>query len=381
METNASIKTLLGFSIAMAASGPMPAQEPKSAQASKAAERVPLEGGEPTPAKAVSLLVEQLRRHSPKPTVAADRLGLYMIDVTNGEVTLIADQPGPGLTQCGSPTWSNDGSKILYDATPGTQFNLTHLEAFELVQGRLVLTELGPGNCPTFSPTNDRIAFLLNAGAVLDTESGVWMMQADGLNRRLLGTYGVPKWSPYGRQLMIISFSTPREVIVMDARPEKSGVLRIPDYKIYSVTNWAGDETIVAIIGSDDVGAGDTIALIDVGDPEHGKIKEVLWKREKGRDVKLHYPVYSPITRRCVFGLEESRGMALYSFLHGRPDPPRRLEPDGFDHKITGLAYSPDGRYVLFSSDRTEQRTRGPQPGRDDTERQNSKVGESRKTP
>lgn len=242
------------------------------------------------------------------------------------------------------------------------------------------MTGLGPGNCPTFSPTNDRISFLLNAGAVVDTESGVWMMRADGSERHLLGLYGFPKWSPYGRQLMIISFTAVREVTIMDARPEKSGALRIPGHQIHTVPNWAGDETIVAVIGPDAVGAGDTIALIDVGDPGHGKIKEVLWKKENGRDVKLHYPVYSPITRRCVFGLEESRGMALYSFLHGRPDPPARLEPEGFDHKITGLAYSPDGRYVLFSSDRIEQRPRGPEPGRDRSERKNSEAGDSRKT-
>ncbi len=356
METNARIQALLGLSIVLAASRPMQAQEPNSAQAPKAAERRQLKAGEPTPEKAVSLLVEQLRRHPAKPTVAADRFGLYMIDVTNGEVTLIADQPDPGFTQCSSPAWSHDGRKILYDASPGSNYNLTHLKALELIEGRLVLTDLGPGNCPTFSPTNDRISFLLNDGAVPNAESGVWMMRADGLERRLLGSYGFPKWSPFGRQLMIISFTAVREVTIMDARPEKSRVLRIPGHQIYTVPNWAGDETIVAAIGSEDVGAGDTLALIDVGDPAHGKIKEVLWKKENGRDVKLHYPVYSPSTRRCVFGLEESRGMALYSVLRGRPDPPRRLEPEGFDHKITALAYSPDGRYVLFASDRTEPR-------------------------
>ena len=74
---------------------------------------------------------------------------MYLIDVPSGEVTLIADQPDPGLTQCGSPMWSNDGRRILYDATPGTQFSLTRLKAIDLVDGRLAVTDLGPGNCPS----------------------------------------------------------------------------------------------------------------------------------------------------------------------------------------------------------------------------------------
>ena len=357
MNAKPLIVILSGLSSLLAVGGPIQAQEPKPAAAPKPSTAKPEDGRE-SPARAVALLAEQLRRNPPEASTGADRVGLYMIDVTNGEVVLVADRPHPGLTQCGSPAWSNDGRRIVYDATPGTQFNLSHLEAIGLAAGRPAVTDLGAGNCPTFSPTDDRIAFLLNPGAVPNAETGVWMMQADGSERRLLGSYGVPKWSPHGRQLMVISFSTPREVTVMDARPEKSGVLRIPDHQIFSVANWAGDGTIVAIIGPEADAAGTAIALIDVNDPSHGKIKEVLWKKENDPAVKIYYPVYSAMTRRCVFVREEPKGMALYAFQHGRPDPPRRLEPEGFDRRITGLAYSPDGRYVLFSSDRTAQRPR-----------------------
>jgi hypothetical protein len=38
--------------------------------------------------------------------------------------------------------------------------------------------------------------------------------------------------------------------------------------------------------------------------------------------------------------------------VHGKPDPPKRLEPQGFDTTIQDLAISPDGRYVVFASDR-----------------------------
>ena len=93
--------------------------------------------------EAVARLVEQLKRHPIEPKAAADRAAIYLMDLANGEVTLIADQPAPGITQCGSPTWSNDGRRILYDATPGTQFTVTRLKSIELRDGRLTVTDLG----------------------------------------------------------------------------------------------------------------------------------------------------------------------------------------------------------------------------------------------
>jgi hypothetical protein len=60
-------------------------------------------------------------------------------------------------------------------------------------------------------------------------------------------------------------------------------------------------------------------------------------------------------------GLNIARA-ALYSFRHGQTDPPRRLEPEGHDNHLLDLAYSPDGRYNLFASDRPGLRPRGLAP-------------------
>src|SRR3954454_17761374 len=127
------------------------------------------------PSPAMIRLFEALKRNPAKPSEGADRLGVYLMDGARGEVTLNADTPGPGLTQWGSPAWSNDG-KIYFDATPGTQWNLTRLEALELVDGTPRVIDLGPGNCPVPSPSGDRIMFLLNAPPVPDGEPGVWIM-------------------------------------------------------------------------------------------------------------------------------------------------------------------------------------------------------------
>jgi hypothetical protein len=331
------------------------AQEPEP---NRLAPRVPgkQDSEKMTPDAEVSRLVRALREHPvPRPAVD-DGLGrIYAIDVETGEVTLIADESARGLTACGSPTWSHDGRRILFDAFPRGSMHLAHVKSIEPVAGRPQVADLGLGNCPTFSPDDKRIAFIRNPGAVTDTPGGVWMMQADGTGRHRLGADGRPRWSPDGHCLMLIGWSTPFEVTLMDAKPEKSGVLRFAGNGIYATPSWAGPGTIVAFVGAE--GRGDTLALIDVGEPQRGKVKEVLWKRTQP-GLEVIDPVYSASRRECVFIGASREGMALYAVRLDRPGPPVRLEPGDHDALIWDLAFSPDGRYVLFGSTRPDRRRR-----------------------
>ena len=351
---------LVGLAIIAAAWHPILAQSPATAESSKAA--VKPKDGTQAITDAVDQLVEQLRRHPPPLSKAADRsAGLYMIDLSTGEVTLVADEPDEGVNFCGSPTWSYDGKRILFDAMK--QVQLARIKAIEVIAGKLTVTDLGVGNCPTSSPAGDRIAFLLNSGGVPGAHAGIWLMQADGSQRRLLGSYGRPKWSPDSRQFMIIDFAIPANISLMDVKPEKSGPLQIPNLQFYSVPSWASDGIIVAVVGTE---FGDTIALVDVTNPPQGRITEVLWKmnfKGKGIGVSPLYPAYAVGSRRCVFIGKGNEGMALYSFQAGHADPPKRLEPEGSDTLIQDVALSPDGRYAVFSSSRTGPRQRGSAPG------------------
>ena len=132
----------------------------------------------------------------------------------------------------------------------------------------------------------------------------------------------------------------------MDANPEKSRLLQIPDHEIHSDPNWVAKGTIVAVIGRT---KGDTIALIDVSDPRRPAITEVLWQKQDGPDVEPFYPVYSAATRRCVFVGVNAKGGALYSIQKGRAGSAKPLGPRGYEPKITGLTYSPDSRYLIYS--------------------------------
>jgi hypothetical protein len=313
---------------------------------------------------AIDQLVKDLRQYPARPSKSPERIaGLYLVEVKTGEVTLIADDPQPGPTFCGSAAWSNDGKRILFDAMDTKKVALAHMKVIEQFEGQLTVTDLGVGNCPVFSPSGDQIAFLLNHGGVPGAQGGLWLMQADGSGRRRLSGGSRPDWSPDGQQFMITGFSIPAHVTLMDAKGTRIGVVHMPQgLQLYSVPHWVSPGTIVAAVGPD---FGDSIALLDVTDSARVKVKEVLWKRNfKGKDVGVN-PVdvaYVASTGTGVFVGEAREGKTLYGFERGQSVPPRRLEPAGYDSLVQDLALSPDGRFALFSSNRSGPRHRGSAP-------------------
>ena len=306
--------------------------------------------GSPAASDAAERLVEQLKKHPALPSEKKERYGLYLIDVDRGTVTLIADEPSPGLTHCGSARWSRDGKRVLFDATPGNKWNQTHLFAIDAGEGRPKMTDLGPGNCPSPSPDGKLVAFLLNPGAVPDAESGLWIMNADGSGRRHLGSFGRPYWSPDNRQLLIVSFSDPCRLSLMDVETKKVRPVEIPGQQVSSIPSWVDQNTLVATIGTGDERA---IALVNVTNPEQGKIKEVLREKDGKPKVIPAYPVYLDRPQLGFFVNANPRGMSLYSIQQGEAARPKRVERDGFDKLIAEIAPSPDGRYLIFCSDRT----------------------------
>lgn len=306
-------------------------------------------GGE-TPARAAARLAEQLRSHPAQTSKGVYRRALFLMDLQSGDVTMIADEPDPGADSCGSPRWSYDGRRILFDAMPNQQFHLLHIKAIEVGADSPRMTDLGPGARPTFSPENARIAFLLHDNAVPGAEAGVWVMQADGSQRRRAGYFGMPFWSPDDRQFLIVGFNDPRELRLVNLDKADAQVVKLPGQAVFGWPSWAHAGTVAAIIGS--AGKGDSVALLDVKKPANARIEKVLWKQSPEHDVQPLWPVYSPLTRRCVFVGIEPAGMALYVIEPAGAGHARRLEQAGLDSQIGGLCFSPDGRFLLFCSTR-----------------------------
>jgi Tol biopolymer transport system component len=150
--------------------------------------------GDDSPAQSASQLAEALQRHPAQLSKSPLRRALFVMDLDKGNVTMIADEPDPGAESCGSPRWSHDGRRILFDVMPEQAFHRLHIKEIELENHLPKMTDLGPGARPTLSPDDSRIAFLLHDNAIPNAEPGIWVMQADGSQRRRAGEFGMPLW-------------------------------------------------------------------------------------------------------------------------------------------------------------------------------------------
>ena len=173
-------------------------------------------------AQGVSRLAEALKRHPVTPSAFAPYLSqVYMMDLVEGGMTLIAAEPAPGLNCCGMPKWSHDGSRILFEASRIREWPRGRIWAIEVRDGRPAYTDLGEGNDPTFSPDDKSIAFLLHASVEAGMGGGVWMMRADGSGRHRVAEFGAPFWSPFGRELLINSYSLPTKSEIFNLETKK----------------------------------------------------------------------------------------------------------------------------------------------------------------
>ena len=293
--------------------------------------------------------VAQLRRNPTKPSAAKDRLAIFLIDMRTSEVLLVADEPEPGFTYCGSPEWSVDGTRILFDATPapGNRFAETRLKALELVDGALKLLDLGPGNCPTGMPESGAIVFLLNSGAVAGASAGVWSRKADGTDRATLCEYGRPAVSPDGKRVLVSSFGNPKRLTMLDVESGGVSEVALERYRIASTPVWVDPTSFVAMTQSEN---GEAITHVDVSSPKGLRVDSTLWKLDPKIDLYANHPALSS-TGHCAFVGLGREGRALYSVIDAIGTA-KRLESGPFDNVISSLAFSPDGKYLLFCSDR-----------------------------
>ncbi|WP_338871606.1 DPP IV N-terminal domain-containing protein [Spirosoma sp. SC4-14] len=253
------------------------------------------------------------------------------------------------------PMYSPDGSKLIFSSDKGGNYNL-----FELIlkTGKLIqLTDhLGNEYAPSYSPDGKRIAYV----ATRPDASGLYVLEGgkETLVWKTSATMGPPAWLLNGTSLIAQTAEIGKTTLVIkdlkvDATPNvisATGEDVFPfrptvakDGAIWYTADGAIKRKTADLAKTEKINWQATLAL----SRKPYTRKTYLLDNPRSRPVKgIRAPVVSPDGKAIVFSALGD----LYWLDIGNPTP-KKLTDDSFIEADPN--FSPDGRYLVFVSDRS----------------------------
>jgi WD40 repeat protein len=128
-----------------------------------------------------------------KTCAADDATAIFVMKLDGSELRRIAQVLG--FRKHGSPRWSHDGKRLLFDASQGPN---NAWKVYAINFDGTGLTEIGEHGLADWSPDDKQIACYSYG---VNQKTGVWIQNVDGKGREFLAFGAAPRWSPDGGRI------------------------------------------------------------------------------------------------------------------------------------------------------------------------------------
>jgi Tol biopolymer transport system component/aminoglycoside phosphotransferase (APT) family kinase protein len=278
-------------------------------------------------------------------TVRQSGQGLWLMDMTTrSELKLTGEDDH-------FPRFTPDGGTILFTRTQRGRQSLWRVPTIGGAP-RLLLEDASDADV---SPDGGRIAYFGNTGDSGRVQSRLMLAKTDGTDARELWSRGsvlgaAPRWSPDGRQVVIFKGGTqnaPSSLVVVDVSTGSAREYASPNGHVTSNAVWdgSGHGLIVAEgVGVTAIQRGASGRLFQL-DTRSGRYRPLGWLENFPAGIDLlpdgRLVLWSPVARQnlrevAIDARDLNAGRRLTSGLAIDRQP----------------VYSPDGRSVMFSSNR-----------------------------
>ena len=248
----------------------------------------------------------------------------------------------------GSGSWSHDGTRIALDASTRKYGNGENHFFVRAVQGAHYL-DFGLGSAPVWSPDDSQIAFMVQKTEGNDLQHGVWIVDANGLNRKFICPGYRPCWAPDGKSIVYSDPQSGRNKLFMwNLESGEERTILHKEYRLIPGASFSPDGNFVSFIGYHE-GAGKYDADLGIIDLRDEKPKLTIRLRGK---IGWH-PKWSPDGQQILFfTVSKSRAFRIATVSPFGADKPVVLKDQEKYSYNADASWSPDGSRIVFSSDR-----------------------------